>query len=338
MARVAHRPLCNAVFAGDTAKLRSLVRNDPAATKHWKPIMDAAFVGNAECIRILVEGGADVNVVASTGARHTPLTRLCQFHKTIPKTDGHSDALDALLELGADSSVAAGPLALQPLCYAAMGPLHPLLERIQKHIKTVDVWTAAGLCDLSHLRHLATRNEVNVEDHRKRTPLHYVALSGMHHIDQENTIACAKLLLEEGIAVDHAEPIQEGDEIFEATALWYAVSWQGNRSLVEYLLKQGAATRPAVFSALWGGDEAMCELLDSYGTDWDLRHEGRTPLIELFHWNRPKMTAWLLSRDVNVNAQDGNGKTALDYALKRKSKQAVIDLLLEHGAISGEKL
>lgn len=299
--------------------------------------MDAAFIGNPDCIRILVDGGADVNVVARSGGKHTPLTRLCQYHKTIPKSDTHPQALDTLLKAGADPDIVAGPLGLPPLAYAAMGPLPQLLDVFTKHSQQT-IWTVAAQCDLAKLQTMSRCGDLCVRDDRGRTPLHYVALSGMHKLDSDNAIQCAKFLVETGIPVDHKELISEGDEIFEASALWYAVSWQANRSLVEYLLSEGAAPDPGVFSSLWSGDLEMCELLDSYGADWDFRAGGRTPLMELFHWNRPKLTDWLLDRDVDVNATDNDGQTALDYARKRKTKQTFLDALETKGAVSGSAL
>src|SRR5206468_4462137 len=48
----------------------------------WKPIMDAAFRGDAARVKILLAAGADPNVVSATAHRHRPLHRAIEFKKT----------------------------------------------------------------------------------------------------------------------------------------------------------------------------------------------------------------------------------------------------------------
>lgn len=333
MPRVAYKPLCDAIRQGDVEKLQQLAQDDPVATQHWKPIMDAAFTGDAACIDVLVLYGADVNVTAGTGAKHTPLTRLCQYHRTIPKHNGHPAALGRLLEHGADPTVAAGPLALTPLGYAAMGPLDELMDLLVSELRPLDVWSASSLLDLSRLKLLAKQQLLSSLDHEERTPLHYVCMSGLHKtLGNQAAIACVDFILDQGVEIDAIQPIAEGDEIFNATALWYAVSWQGNLDLTKHLLSRGASPNPAVFSSLFHGDVTICELLDEYGADWNLKVGGATPLIDLMRWNRSKLVPWLLERGADPSIKDHDGLTALDHARKRKIRKDVIDLLLENGA------
>ena len=70
-----HEAMCDAVAAGDARRLRALARADRTAAAHWKPVMDAAFAGRADLVAILLDAGADPDVVAGTPARHTPLAR-----------------------------------------------------------------------------------------------------------------------------------------------------------------------------------------------------------------------------------------------------------------------
>ena len=339
MPRVAYKPLCSAISQHDSKQLAELARDDPDAARHWKPIMDAAFVGDAACIDVLVENGADVNITAGTGAKHTPLTRLCQYHRTIPKHEGHPVALSRLIEHGADPHIAAGPLALTPLGYAAMGPLEELLPVLIGELKPLDIWSAALLCDLSRLKQLAKQQKLSVLDNEKRTPLHYVCMSGLHKVHGNRAaIECTDLILEQGVEIDASQPIEEGDEIFHATALWYAVSWQGNLELTKYLLRLGASPNPAVFSSLFHGDVEICELLDEYGADWNLKVGGATPLIDIMKWNRSKLVPWLLEHGADPSIEDHDGLTALDHARKRKVRKDVIDLLIQNGERSGTDL
>lgn len=333
MPRVAYKPLCSAIYQGDVKELERLANGDPDAAQYWKPIMDAAFTGSPECIDVLVRNGADVNVTAGTGAKHTPLTRLCQYHKTIPKHAGHPAALERLIECGADVTVAAGPLVLTPLGYAAMGPLDELIEILAGKLQPFDVWSAALLYDLTRLKALGKQQALTLLDGEERTPLHYVCMSGLHKVHgNQAAIECVNFILDQGIEIDAAQPIVEGNEIFHATALWYAVSWQGNLELTKHLLVNGASPNPAVFSSLFHGDVEICNLLDEYGADWNLIVGGASPLIDMMKWKRSKLVPWLLERGADPSIKDSDGLTALDHARKRKVRQDVIDLLIEHGA------
>ena len=329
MARVNYKPLCDAIFKGDIAQLRREIDTNPDAVAHWKPITDAAFCGHADAIDLLVRAGADCNIKSGTGSKHTPLTRLCQHHKTIPKHERHTKALRRLLSHGADPGVPAGPLDLRPFEYAAMGPHTDLMKVLKKLGPKLDVFSAAAACSLGRLSDLSVYDGLHVLDWRGRTPLHYVALSGLHHLNEDRVIRCARYLINQGIEVDELEPIPDGNSIFYATALWYAISWQGNRNLTKYLLNQDANPSIPVFAALWSGDLEICEMLDEKGANWNQSFEGLTPLMEMFRFNRTKLVSWLLDKDVDVSIQDPEGKTALDYAINRKARPELIDLLKE---------
>lgn len=298
--------------------------------------MDAAFAGNVDCLNALVDAGADVNVIAGTGAKHTPLTRLCQYHRTIPKHPGHAKTLARLLELGADPTVPAGPLSLRPLGYAAMGPLADLMDLLVAKLRPLDACAAAVVWDLRRLKQLAKKGAIGMTDEEGRTPLHYVAMAG-HYKDGSTDagIECAKFILDQGVKVDVAQPIPEGFGVFNATALWYTVSWQSNIELARYLLEHGASPNPGVFAALWDGNVEICELLDAHGADWNQRAADETPLMEMLKYNRTKLVPWLLARDVDLNVTNAEGLTVLDYARKRKTKKAIVNLLIEKGANAG---
>ena len=185
----------------------------------------------------MVEHGADVNVKSGTGSKHTPLTRLCQYHTTIPKHDGHKETLDRLLEVGADPTVAAGPLGLTPLCYAAMGPLEDLVASLIGEVRPLDVFSAALLYDLRRLKQHVKKKGLATVDQEQRTPLHYVALSGMFKVNgSAKAIECVDYILDQGIGVNAMATIAEGNGVFNANALWYGISWQSNIELTRALV------------------------------------------------------------------------------------------------------
>lgn len=330
----AHQALCRAIGAGALAQVRAALRGHAAGATHWKPIMDAAFLGRADIVQMLLDAGASPNVVAGTGARHTPLTRLAQHHRTIAKHPGHAETLRVLLAAGANPATPAGPHGMVPLAYAAMGPELPLVEVLREVQRRPSIHLAAALLDEGSLhralRHAPAASEA---DGRGRTPLHYVALSGLWKTrGAEAAGRCAELLLAAGAGVDDAELIPEGPEVFRATPLWRTLAWQGNLALAELLLKAGAAPDPAVFAVTYGGDERACALLARFRPDWDVRVQGRTPLMDLMHFRRPAGAAFLLAQGVDVNATDPQGMTALHFAALRGVRADHVRRLLRAGA------
>jgi len=96
--------LCQAVRSRNLAEVRRLLDggadpNTPASdvpfVGGWTPLHDAACIGDAAIIELLVRAGADVNAVATNG--HTPIYAACNA--------GHLDAARAILDAGADPNV-----------------------------------------------------------------------------------------------------------------------------------------------------------------------------------------------------------------------------------------
>ena len=332
----AYRVLCAAIAQGDLAALRATIKRQPEAVRHWKPIVDAAFAGRDDMAKALLAAGADPNVRSGTAGRHTPLTRLTQHHATIPKHEGHVATLTTLLAAGADPNLRAGPHDLPPLAYAAIAPAQDFIKPLLDGTR-LDVHLVASLLDRQGLqRALADPQQRRATDARGRTPLDYVALSGLWKtLGSAEAIACAKLLLKAGVDVDQGEQFPEGDTVFHATPLWRALSWQQHDALAEFLLENGANPNPAVFAATYrggdGGDES-CELLHRFGADWNQRFNGRTPLMDLMYFKRPAASRWLLAHGAEVNAADPTGKTALHFAAIRGVRADYVQALIEAGA------
>ena len=329
---VDYKPLCRAIASGDLDGLSAAIRRDSAAATHWKPIVDAAFAGRADMLRVLLDAGADPNVQSGTGSRHTPLTRLTQHHATIPKHDGHAEALKTLLQAGADPDLRAGPLRLAPLAYAAMAPAPHFIELLSD--TRIDIHLAAALLDATRLRRaLRDPERVHAQDPAGRTPLQYVALSGLwKEHGSERALRCATLLLDAGADVNNAELMREGDEVFRATALWRTLSAQQHYALAECLLERGADPNPAVFTVTFSAASQGCELLDRYGANWEQTFHGRTPLMDLMYFKKPAGSRWLIARGVQVGAVDPGGKTALHFAAIRGVRADYVQNLIDAGA------
>lgn len=295
--------------------------------------MDAAFAGRADMVATLVQAGANPNVSAATPARHTPLVRALQPHKTIPKHAGHRETVARLLALGAEPDRAAGPLGMAPLGYAAMGGDAALVKTLIDGGARVGPHMAAALQDPKRLKGQIVAASAATTDARGRTPLHYLALSGMWRgTGSAPAGACLKVLLTAGADVNAVEPMAEGDETFHATPLWYTVSWQGHRELAKRLLEARADPDAAVFSAAFRGDPALLELLHGFGANWNQRFHGRTPLLDLMHFKKPGAAVWLMEHGADIRATDAAGRTALHLAAMQGVRVDYLRALVGHGA------
>ena len=301
---------------------------------HWKPLCDAAFHGRPECVELLLRAGADPNQVAGTGSKHTPLTRIAQYHKTIPRHEGHLEAMELLLAHGARPDFPAGPLGVAPLVYAAVGPTLSFIQLLREHRAGNTVFEQAALNDIEKLEQtLDSRSSASDVDSCGRTALHFVGLSGMWRKNgSKDSIACAAALLDRGVEIDPVEEIPDGAEVFQATPLWYAVAHAENIDLIEFLLQRGASPDPAAFAATYLGDLKIVELLHSYGADWNQTFNGCTPIMDLLSFRRPKLVPWLLEHGASLDISNADGRTALHLAAQRGIKIEYIEALLKYGA------
>ena len=331
--RVQYKEICSAISAGKVSSVRKELQANPRVVEHWKPLCDAAFYGSSECIDILLDAGADPNRKAATASRHTPLTRITQFHKTIPKHEGHSESLSLLLNRGADPNISAGPLSLVPLAYATVGPLPALVDILRGYSDDNDIFIAASLHDRTMLERILKQQSLNVQvDGSNRTPLHYIGLSGMwREVGSSLSLECTRLLLDHGYEVDAVQEIADEGEIFEATPLWYAVAHSQNVELIKFLLEKGANPNPATFAATFLGGMQIVQLLHEYGADWNLKFAGRTPIQDLLIYRRTKLVPWLIDNGARVDQQDQEGRTALHIAAMNGCKSDLIQKILDGG-------
>ena len=73
-----------------------------AAAVDWKPVMDAAFAGDAAGVARQLARGVPVDVRSPNSHRHTPLVRAVEWKKSIPRTVGHRAVAEVLLAAGAN--------------------------------------------------------------------------------------------------------------------------------------------------------------------------------------------------------------------------------------------
>ncbi len=304
-----------------------------SAAGHWKPIMDAAFSGDGARVLLQLSRGVPVDVRSPNAPRHTPLVRAVEWKKTIPRTAGHHAVADVLLAAGANPRLTGGVHRWTPLAHALMGDEADLVPLLLPH-GPHDLAHTAMAYDTHGVR-VALRSKSTIVDARDevgRTALHYLAASGLHRRrGSAAALAIAALLLDAGADPNAAQTnlIEDG---WVATPLWWAVGWQEHRALAERLLAAGADPQAGFFAAAFDGDQEMLALLLDHGARVEHRVDGRTVLMDLMRFKRPRHVAFLLARGADARAVDANGETALHAGVRTGVRADVLALLMAAGA------
>lgn len=173
----------------------------------------------------------------------------------------------------------------------------------------------------------------SIVDARGRTALHVCARpEARNAADQAAAVATAKALVEAGADLNAVQPIRDGQEVFPAMPLWYAVAFGKNRPLASFLLKRKADPNHCLFAMVYADDLPSAKLLRSYGARLDDKFDDETPLIYAARHSRAKFMEWLLREGADAKLGDGRGFTALHHAVRRRLPDATLRALLQRGA------
>ncbi len=317
------KQLTSAAWSGDLDATKALLKEDPEAAAHWQPIMTAAFTGSTEIVRLLIEHGADPNVISRNNHRHRPLHRVLEHKKTIPKGPHHVETVRVLLEHGARVELRGGHGRMTAPCLAAVGGEIQFLPVLREYIEEWDIFTSVALGEQDRTRTLldGDANLVDAVDENRWRPLNYAAASRAGKDDAavakrlEQIVA---LLLERGAEVNRPPP-----------ALTSAI---GNPTMMRALLDAGAKPDPGLISALWNVDYDSVEMLLAAGAD--IRHPAvDDTLSELVQYGTYNMARFLIDRGANVNGVDDHrGRTALHWTAVRGAGKEFVTYLLDRGA------
>jgi ankyrin repeat protein len=281
------------------------------------PITMAAWGGHAAMIRLLVSRGAEPNGSAEQQARgHKPIDTAAHH--------GHTDAVEALIEAGAEYSLehlvlVAAEARLAQILEADPGAAsRPLAGGMPPLNLALTAGKGARLVRLL----LAHGADLGARDGLGRTAIHVA-------IENEDWEA-APLLIERGAPID----------LFAAAGL-------GDADRVAGLLAEDpsrAQAAPAdgltpLFYAAWAGDARSVRLLLDAGTEVSPRVKRLwaclTPLHAALMKRHEEVVAALLERGADVNAfaavPGSYWPTPLHVAARWGTRDDV-QLLLEHGA------
>jgi ankyrin repeat protein len=308
-----------------------------ATAKHWKPIMDAAFAGDAIAARRLLSQGADPNVVSKTAHRYRPLHRAIELKKMLRRGPQHDAVVKILLEAGADPTLRAGRKGngLTALQLSAVGETRfvPLLK---KYFQPLDIFHSAVLGDekrvgdlLQKDGRLATATDVN-----GWPPLFYCAASAMFKQSQAAAVTQARIaqrLVDAG-----AEPNWAlGDSAeWPLPVLYFCCGMHDNPVVAEVLLKAGAnpCDNESVYHAADENHTHCLALFEKYCDRNALAKECTKCLSTQMHYGRVRGAPWLLAHGADPNDFHGRGESALHSAVRNSSNDETIRLLLNHGA------
>jgi ankyrin repeat protein len=324
------KQLAVAAAQGDLPAMRGMLDADPALAKDWQPIMDACFGGQLAAVELLLERGADPNVVSKSNHRYRPLHRAIERKVTVPRTEAHLDIVRRLLARGADPLAPGAPYYVSAVAVAAFGGdrrfLPPLLERVPEQ----DLFTAAVLGNLKRVRALLDADPAlaRATDANGWSAFRYTTQSRLGADDPATAEALAEiatLLVERGADV--------------AGCLDSAV-YLNNVKLVRLLLARGATIQDGdtLNHAACDGAHAALDLVVKHGTDLNKtegteHHGGYIPYGCTLTMRSLQGAQWFLDQGVDPDYVGGPaGESALHVAVRSGAAPPLLKLLLDRGA------
>jgi ankyrin repeat protein len=307
------------------------VRSSPS----WKPLMDAAFRGDAAAVRKLLAAGADPNVVSTTAHRYRPLNRAIERKKLTPRGPGHQEVVRVLLEGGTDPKLRGGFGQLTALQQAAQDA-PAFIPLLRDRFEPLDIFHATAVGDDRRVEALLKRDPklATVKDENGRQPLHYCCASATYQLGKAETAALvriAKLLLKHGAEPNATVATQEK---WPLPPLYFCCGAHNNPAVAEVLFKAGAAPfdGETVYHAADEGHRECLELIERYADPKKLAVECTRCIGYQLHWGFSRGAPWLLAHGADPNAlREDFGDSALHAAVKARCNDDVIRLILKHG-------
>ena len=167
---------------------------------------------------------------------------------------------------------------------------------------------------------------VRAPDPKHRTALHLACAvkPGGSGLGEPNGIKTVTTLLDAGAGLEAEVPIEEVDEVFRATPVWFAVARGENLPLARFLLKRGADASHSLWAAVWRDDAALCRELLKNKPRLDLKAHGETPIFYAARLQRLKTLDLLIEAGANPCIADPRGRDAVDIARARRLPKDVI--------------
>ena len=143
-------------------------------------------------------------------------------------------------------------------------------------------------------------------------------------LGEASGIRTVTALLEAGSDLESEVPMDEDEEDFRATPLWYAVSRGGNLPLVRFLLKRGADASYSLWAAVWRDDAVLCRDLLEAKPRLNLKAHGETPIFYAARLQRLRTLELLIEAGADPTITDRRGRDAVDIARARRLPKELI--------------
>lgn len=282
----------------------------------YSPLFSAAANGHIECVRVLLELGADINSEDNYGA--TPVWIAAQ--------NGHFDCISLLCELGANVTTTARKDKSSPLYAAAyMGHTHciRLLHQLGCDLNSRD---SAGRSPVLVAAKMNRPEAIKVM-HELGADIHVCKFDGASPIymaAQDNHVECIRLLLQLGGDVNLAAV--EGD-----SPIWVAAQ-NGHAACVQVLLDAGANPNacdqenvPPVSIACLGAHLECIRLLHKYGADLNKTHseDNRFPLYVASWEGKTDCVRLLYELGADISARSIDGSSCLHIAAEQGRAECI---------------
>ena len=302
-------------------------------------IASAAFVGDPDVIRLLLDAGANANEKTSIW--------LSPLHLAAMRPD-NSPVIERLVAAGADIE-ASNKFGQTPLMIAAICNAPLVVKSLIKHGAAVDAEDIERLSVIGYAAMSGNDEMVKIIHHAGDPELIRYAQKAvlMHRAAHFGSMELTRILLAEGVSIDQRDP-QGFSPLLTAVEA-------DHRDLAAFLLEKGADTRvrtkrgDGLFNiACMAGNIELAEKLLADG-GWDADLENPQLLLDVVKGGSARGVEFVLKHGGDVNYRDPRGFTPLRAAIlgvEVMKKQApgdrsppseeeysrIAELLLEHGA------
>jgi ankyrin repeat protein len=321
-------PLHHAVASDNLELLRLLIAGgadvNVRENNSWNtPLLINAVLGEHwEALKVLLEKGADLN--AKDNWNRTTL-HFAAWH-------GYTEAVDILIKRGADVN-AKNRVGQTPLD-KAVGQFPDVVMQLRKYGGksgkiAQSVVEAAKRADAATVRQLVLDGaDINARDRNRRTALHWAALYGGKGL--------VAILIDAGAQVDARD--------YYGTPCHLAIG-RGHKDVVKLLMDAGADVSQlydehwtVLHLAATSGNPGMVKFVLRQPVDINVPDSiGNTPVHLAAQFGHGKVVEVLMSKGANINAVNTVGNTPLDIA-EGWEHEDTCKLLQSLGAMRGEEL
>jgi len=170
---------------------------------------------------------------------------------------------------------------------------------------------------------------VTATDPRGRLALHMACAvqPGGKRLGEAHGIKTVSALLDAGAPPEADVPMEEDEEDFRATPVWFAVARGENLPLVRFLLKRGADASYSLWAAVWRDDAVLMRELLKTQPRLNLKAHGETPIFYAARLKRLNTLELLIEAGADAGIKDRRGRDAFDIARARRLPNAIISQL-----------